>query len=248
LKRFFDNSSPLLNPADLVEAFSGRSKKELALPERAIVVFHPGNLKRLVQMTGAEIIDEWSGFRSIYRVPQSGTVITRSYFGGPNIAALVEELGAFGVKEFVLCGHCGAISNTLRIGDVIVSKGALREDGASHHYLDDQEDIVCSEWAEKWLSPAREKGFHEGLIWSCDAIYRETANKIERYGKQGILAVEMEVASLYAVCAFRKLKGVAFLAVSDIFYNGTWKGGFRARALKKADQGLTDFLLEKVVR
>ncbi len=247
MKRFFDNSLPLLDPADLVEAFSGRNKKELALPERAIVVFDTGNLRSLVHRTGAGIIDQWSGFRSIYRVPQGGTVITRSYFGGPNIAALVEELSAFGVKEFVLCGYCGAIRNTLHIGDLIVSKGALREDGVSHHYLDDQADIVYSAWAEKWLAPAREKGFYEGLIWSCDAIYRETANKVERYGKEGVLAVEMEVASLYAVCAFRGLQGVAFLVVSDIFYEGTWEGGFHTKALKKGVQELTDFLLEKVV-
>lgn len=247
MKQFFDNSLPLLNPVDLVETFTGRDKKELALPERAIIVFHTGDLMRLIRRTGAEIVDQWSGFRSIYKVPQRGVIMIRSYFGGPNVAALVEELSPFGVTEFVLCGYCGAIDNTLQIGDLIMGNGALREDGVSYHYLDDPADIIYSDWAGTWLLPAREKGFHEGLIWSCDAIYRETVNKIERYRKQGILAVEMEVASLYAVCAFKSLKGIAFLVVSDVFSDGTWKGGFHTRALKKGVRELAGFLLEKVI-
>ena len=248
LKRFFDNSLPLLNPVDIVETFTGHNKEELTLPERAIIVFHTGDLRRLIHKTGAEVIDQWSGFRSIYRVPQSSVIIIRSYFGGPNIAALVEELSPFGVTEFILCGYCGAINNTLRIGDLIMGNGALREDGVSHHYLDDPADIVYSDWAETWLLPAREKGFHEGLIWSCDAIYRETVNKTERYRKQGILAVEMEVASLYAVCTFKGLKGVAFLVVSDIFSDGAWKSGFHTKALKTGVRELSDFILEKAIR
>lgn len=248
MKRFFDNSLTLLNPVHLVETFTGRNKKELALPERAVIVFHTGDLRRLIHKTGAEIVDQWSGFRSIYRVPQRGVIMIRSYFGGPNIAALVEELSPFGVTEFILCGYCGAIDNTLHIGDLIACSGALREDGVSYHYLDDPADIVYSDWAGTWQLPSREKGFHWGLVWSCDAIYRETVNKIERYRKQGILAVEMEVASLYAVCAFKGLKGIVFLAVSDVFSNGTWKGGFHTGALKKGVRELTDFLLEKVIR
>ncbi len=239
---------PLLNPVDIVEAFTGRSKKELVLPERAVIVFDTGDLRRLIQKTGAEIVGQWSRFRPVYRVPQRGVVIIRSYVGGPNVAALVEELSPFGVTEFILYGYCGAIHNELQIGDLIISNGALREDGVSYHYLKDQADIVYSDWAGAWLLQARRKGFHEGLVWSCDAIYRETVNKIERYRKLGILAVEMEVASLYAVCAFRGLKGIAFLVVSDVFSDGAWKGGFHTEALKKGVQELTDFLLEEVIR
>ncbi|OPY74570.1 MAG: Uridine phosphorylase [Syntrophorhabdus sp. PtaU1.Bin058] len=247
MRRFFDNSLAVLNPVDIVETFTGRNKRELGLPERAIIVFHTGDLRRLIHRTGAEIVDQWSGFRSIYRVPQSNVVITRSHFGGPYIAAIVEELSSFGVQEFILFGYCGAISDTLQLGDLLMANGALREDGVSYHYLDDPAEIIYSDWAGTWLLPARERGLHEGLIWSCDAIYRETASKIERYREQGMLAVEMEVASLYAVCTFKGLKGIAFLVVSDVFSGGTWKGGFHTGALKKGVRELSDFIVEKAI-
>lgn len=248
MKQFFDSSLPLLNPVDLVETFTGRDKKELALPERVVIVFDAGGLRSLIHRTGAGIVDQWSGFRSIYRVPQRSVVITRSYFGGPNVATLVEELSPFGVKEFVLCGYCGAINDTLQIGDLIACSGALREDGISYHYLNDPADIVYSDWAGTWQLSAGEKDLRWGLVWSCDAIYRETVNKIERYRKRGILAVEMEVASLYAVCMFKDVKAVAFLVVSDAFSNGAWKGGFHTGALKKGVRELSDFILEKVIK
>ena len=170
--------------------------------------------------------------------------MTRSYFGGPNVGALVEELSAFGVREFILWGYCGAISENVAVGDVLVAKGALREEGVSYHYLPADDDFVYSGWYTEWEDSAKEAGIREALVWSCDALYRETATKILKYRQMGISGVEMEVASLYAVCAYKRLKSIAFLVVSDSFRNGTWNGGFSTDLFKQGARKLSTFIFE----
>lgn len=160
------------------------------------------------------------------------------------MGALVEELSAFGVREIILWGYCGALSESVAVGDVLLAKGALREEGVSYHYLQGNDDFVYSRWYPEWEDVAREKGIREALVWSCDALYRETANKIARYRQMGISAVEMEVASLYAVCEYKGLKGIAFLVVSDSFGNGTWRGGFSAHSFRRGVRHLTTFMIE----
>jgi uridine phosphorylase len=247
LKRFFDPSRALLAPSDIVLSFTGKSIQELSLPARAVVTFSTGDLKRVMNSKETVVNETWQPFRTIHHVKESATIMTKSYFGGPNIAALVEELTAFGMKECVLWGYCGAIHNDVNIGDVIIAQRALREDGVSYHYLEEDEDFVESNWFEKWAFTKDDYGFREGAVWSCDAIYRETEEKISRYGERRILGVEMEVASFYAVCRHKGVRGIAFLVVSDVFRDGIWKGGFHTKPFKEGVKRLTGFVLDKVI-
>lgn len=247
MRSFFDPSPPVLTPADIVLTFTNATAQSLLLPKRALIVFTPADLKLLVRETVAGIIPEWSPFRRLYRPEGTVTVLTRSLFGGPNIAALVEELAAFGVREFCLWGYCGGIGAATSVGDIILVTAALREDGISCHYLEGEDEFVPSEWAAEWEQRARAAGFLAGSIWSSDALYRETADKIARYGARGILGVEMEVASLYAVCTQKGLKAAAFLAVSDMVRTEGWQSGFKSEALRRGARRLAEFIEEHVI-
>ena len=248
MRQFFDSSPPLLLPADLVCTFTGKKPEELALPKRAIVVVSGNDIRFLRRHLGAKLLDGWAPFRRIYRLEEKETILTKSWYGGPNIASLVEELSAFGVREFCLWGYLGGISLGLSIGDLIIASGALREEGASHHYLDEQEDTVRSEWAQEWSSRPSSREFTTGIVWSCDAIYRETRQKLEAHRRAGVLGVEMEVASFYAVCRAKGLRGAAFLVVSDLFRNdGTWVPGFFTPEFSKGAKRLGSFLQEYAI-
>lgn len=234
-------------PSDIVAAFTGKKAHELALPPRAIITFDIGDIKRITNKQESVINEAWLPFRSLHHFKGSSTIITRCNFGGPNVAALVEELSSFGVKEFILWGYCGGIHEGVKIGDIIVAKQALREDGTSYHYLEDDEDFVESNWLEEWAFARDVYSFLEGPIWSCDAIYRETKDKISRYEQKGILGVEMEISSFYAVCHYKNVKGIAFVVVSDTFLNGTWKSGFHTKPFKEGIKRLTTFMLNRVI-
>lgn len=247
MKKLFDSSRPVLKPTDIVQTFTGKSHEELQLPRRAIITFGIGDAKALVKTPRQKPIKAWSAFRSLFPIVHSETIVTRCYFGGPNVAALVEELSAFGVREFVLWGYCGGISDDTNIGDVLVAQGAFRQDGVSFHYLDDTDDFVYTDWFQKWQKKAAAAGIRPAMIWSCDALYRETKRKITSFKKMGIHAVEMEVASFYAVCKSKRLKGIAFLVVSDQFRQNNWQPGFFEESFREGTLKMREFLLEQGV-
>jgi nucleoside phosphorylase len=247
VRRFFDPSAPVLTPADVVRAFTHRQLEELSLPERAVIVFSSPDLKLLVKESGAVLIPAWSPFKALYLPGGKKTILTRSHFGGPSIAALVEELAAFGVAELCLWGYCGAISRKVAVGDILLATGALREDGISHHYLDAQDEFVKSEWAAEWEESALRAGFLPGTIWTIDAIYRETRDKVEDNARKGIIGVEMEAASFYAVCNHKGLRSVAFLVVSDLLSPDGWSGGFGSPALKRGARTMADFVEQSLI-
>ena len=247
MKRFFDASRVLLAPADIVRGFTGKNAGELSLPARAVVTFTDSDLKRIMKSRKAVVNEAWKPFRSVYHIGESASVATRSPIGGPAVAALVEELAAFGVKEIMLWGYCGAIRGDMSIGDVILVKKALREEGTSYHYLQDDGEFVESNWLDEWAAVGNDYGFREGAVWSTDAIYRETEDKVSRYAEKGILGVEMEAASFYAVCRHRGVRGVVFLVVSDVFRGGAWQGGFHVKPFREGIKRLAGFVVDKVI-
>lgn len=247
MRNLFDSSPPVLKPADIVRTFTKKSFAELKLPQRAIITFNIGDAKSLLTNSHYQRLKAWESFRNLFWIADSKTIVIRSYFGGPNIAALVEELSAFGVREFVLWGYCGGISDDVSIGDLLIAKGALRDDGVSYHYLNNDDEFVYTNWFVKWQKTAALSGITPSLIWSCDALYRETRKKINAYKDKGIHGVEMEVASFYAVCKAKRLKGIAFLVVSDTFRGNRWKPGFFQESFREGTKRLKKFLFEQAI-
>jgi uridine phosphorylase len=247
LNRHFDPSRPVLSPHDIVSAFTKSAPGDLALPRRAIITFSGGDLNHILSRSKGTLVGAWSGFRQIYHLDGFQTVAVCSSFGGPNISALVEELAAFGVREFVIWGYCGGIDPSLAIGDIIISKNALREDGVSSHYMENDDPLVSSNWFDAWVGKAKDQEFRTGTVWSCDAIYRETRDKVTRYRQMGISGVEMEAASFYSVCNHLGVKGIAFLVVSDLLTEDSWVPGFRTKPFKAGAKRLSQFILDHVL-
>jgi purine-nucleoside phosphorylase len=83
---------------------------------------------------------------------------------------------------------------------------------------------------------ARKRVFHEGLIWSMDAIYRETPEKIALMRQRGAVAVEMELSAVFNVCRFRQVDVGALLVVSDELTSVQWNPGFGSKRFRKSRQ------------
>ena len=134
-----------------------------------------------------------------------------------------------------------------RVGDVILATAAFREEGVSSHYLENDDELVGSEWAAQWELPSKKARILAGPVWTCDALYRETAEKVARYAERGVLGVEMEVASFYAVCKQKGLKAAAFLVVSDIVRPDGWQSGFKSAELQKGAARLSAYIRKHVL-
>jgi uridine phosphorylase len=135
---------------------------------------------------------------------------------------LLEELGGQGVTKFIVIGMAGAIQPRLQPCDFAVADRALRDAGVSHHYLPAGRYGTPSAYLTAHLTnhlKASRQPVEVGATWTTDAPYRETAEEVRRYRDEGVLAVEMEAAAVFAV------------AVSDLLTENGWTGHLDAPEL-----------------
>ncbi len=157
--------------------------------------------------------------------------------GAPYAVLLLETLIAWGSRRVVFFGLCGAISRKVKIGDIVLPTGAVIEEGTSLHYGENTgQTVFCSTNTLSLIKETFSKeriSYHEGVVWTTDAAFRETTEKVLFYQEKNILAVEMETSALFTVGMFRKVDVGAILVVSDELSTLTWKPGFGENRFKK---------------
>ena len=83
---------------------------------------------------------------------------------------------------------------------------AVRDEGTSFHYLPPAERVACPTPVTDLLADELRRlgpAVVEGCVWTTDAPYRETAAQLQRHAAAGVLAVEMQAASLFAFAMAR---------------------------------------------
>ena len=137
--------------------------------------------------------------------------------GGPSTSIAVEELAQLGVRTFLRVGTTGA-SSRIAAGDVIVTTGAVRLDGASLHFAPLEfpavADFACT---TALVDAAAALGVdpHVGITASSDTFYpgqerydtvagrvtRRFRGSLDEWQPMGVLNYEMEAATLFTMCA-----------------------------------------------
>ncbi len=135
--------------------------------------------------------------------------------GAPQAVILLENLIAAGIKECIVYGWAGSLNEKTSLGKMFWIEKAFSAEGTSHFYLDKPYYIPP-------LSPTLKKlieklNLPSASTVSIDALYRETEDFCEVYSSK-VTLIDMEVAALYSVACFRKIKILAILGVSDIVY------------------------------
>ena len=169
-----------------------------------------------------------------------GISVAGPYIGAPYGVMLLESLIAKGACRIIVLGWCGALGPGLSPGDLVVPDRALVDEGTSRHYAKlDADPAAVSPDAALSAALVRhlEKAGHSPRIapvWTTDAIYRETREKVRWFRAKGATAVEMECSALFAAAAYRNTPVAALLVVSDSLAeeNGDWDPGFRKKRFK----------------
>jgi len=158
------------------------------------------------------------------------------FIGAPFGTMILETLIAWGARRVIFLGWCGAVAKHVRIGNIILPNAALVDEGTSRHYGQSLSDPATP--SEKILQQTRNildqsgQPYQEGLIWTTDAAFRETPQKVRIYQDNGVLAVEMELSALFSVGKFHGVAVVGLLVVSDEISTLTWKPGFKSKTFK----------------
>lgn len=109
---------------------------------------------------------------------------------------------------------------------IIIPNKAYRDEGTSYHYLPDSEYVeLNNKYTDLFKEILKEYKFdyREGATWTIDAFYRETSEKIRSYQKKGAICVEMEGASIGAVCEYKKLNYFTFYYAGDNLDSDEWE-------------------------
>jgi purine-nucleoside phosphorylase len=140
--------------------------------------------------------------------------------GAPAVVSVLELLVVLGVDRFVSLGTAGGLQAQHQPGDVVLTTGAVRDEGTSYHYLPadvralPNADLVSRIGA---ALAAADVPYETGPTWTLDAPYRETRAEVARYRSEGVLTVEMEAAAVFAVAAVRNVAMASLLVVDGAF-------------------------------
>ncbi len=184
--------------------------------------------------------------------PVSRWGLAGPFMGAPQVAMLMETLAAWGARRFIFLGWCGALTPSVVSGDIVVPCGAFADEGTSRAY-------GYPEQAVRQPSPGLQAEFnahlrrcgldgHEGWVWTTDAVFRETEDKVRHFREQGALAVEMETSTLFTVARHLDVDLGAVLVVSDELSTFKWRPGFKTDRFKIARAAVCEAIASYVER
>ncbi|MCX8012905.1 MAG: nucleoside phosphorylase [Rectinema sp.] len=157
--------------------------------------------------------------------------------GAPAAAVMLEELIAWGVKDFISMGTAGSLTKDIPPGSLVLCDRAFRDEGTSHHYLPHHipaEPDACLTARLQASLDACGLPYRKGPAWTTDAIYRETPEEVRHFQDMGALVVEMEAAALFSVARYRGVRIAACFSVSDTLAYLEWKPEFHADTTRES--------------
>lgn len=187
-------------------------------------------LAKAIDPNARFIADNREYLSYLVTIEQTKVVLISMGYGAPAMGIGIEELGMVGLRYYIRIGECGAICNTLEIGDFVIAKGSLRNEGTSPHYAPLNYPAAASFTMIKATQMALDKlGVHYklGIIASTDttwpmshqmsefdnisADYQE--DLIHRWKNFRILAVDNTTSALLTMANVFNFKAISILDV-----------------------------------
>jgi len=139
------------------------------------------------------------------------------------------------LKCVIMLGMCGGIDDEVEIGDLLIPTASIRDEGTSKHYLPQDvpalpefwinrvcEEVICAEMGVKPKS---------GIMLTTDYRMWEFDEEFIAYIlKHRILAIDMEIATLFAVGYALNVPTGAVMLISDLPMR---KGGIKSKESAK---------------
>lgn len=198
----------------------GVSKSMLKGATLAIMPGDPARVEKIAsQMQDAIFLNTHREF-TLYLayIENQPVVVCSTGIGGPSTSIAVEELAQLGVNTFIRVGTTGAIQSHINIGDMVITTGAVRLDGASQHFAPLEFPAVADFDVVYALKTAAKRigvKTHLGVTASSDTFYpgqerydttskrvvRRFQNSLREWQQMGVMNYEMESATMFTQCA-----------------------------------------------
>ncbi|MFV2062782.1 MAG: nucleoside phosphorylase [Chloroflexota bacterium] len=237
------DESSAFTPANLLREARRQKGLPVASVPKVCVLDPDGDLVRDLARSGRAVRDRtWACYHTdLYVFDEDGLEL--GLVGGAvgaSFAVLVaEELFVSGCRLLLSVTSAGRVAVAEGPASFVLIERALRDEGTSYHYLPparfSEADPVLVARAEAGLGAAG-IGVLRGNTWTTDAPFRETPSAIAARRDEGILAVEMEAAALYAFARARDRAVLCFAHLTN--HMAQVEGDFE----KGPDDGATEAL------
>lgn len=135
--------------------------------------------------------------------------------GGASTGITIEELHNIGVEYMIRIGSCGALDSNMKLGDLLIVNGAVRDEGTSKAYVESTYPAIPdTELLMNVIQAAKESkvSYYIGKARSHDSFYIDGEEEINKYwSKRGIMGSDMETAALFTVGSLRGVKTASIL-------------------------------------
>jgi len=177
--------------------------------------------------------------------------------GSPSLMIGVDELARIGADTFIRLGTTGALQKGMHLGDIVISTGAVRFDGASKDLVTSEYPAVAHYEVVMALIQAAEElkvPYHAGITASTDTFYtgqgRPALNNYMPSFKEhivrdmqaaGVKNFEMEVAPLLTCASlFGKRAGaLCFVVANRVTDEFEIRDEWAVRAARVATRAIT---------
>ena len=144
--------------------------------------------------------------------------------GCPSASIVVEELVRLGARDLLRVGTCGAYDRRLRFGDLILATAAAPADGTVRTYTQGLPYAPAAHFdmVHAAFHAAERRGIEPfvGPLVTSDVFYHPDPDEPARWAALGVLGVEMEAATIFALAAMRGLRAGCTVTVSDVLHEG----------------------------
>ncbi|GAA1154648.1 MULTISPECIES: purine-nucleoside phosphorylase [Kribbella] len=158
------------------------------------------------------------GFTGTYKGERIS--VQGSGMGQPSASIYANELfEEYDVQTLIRVGTCGALTEAVRVRDVIVAMSAstdsqmnrLRFHGIDYAPTADYKLLRAAVDAAE----AAGLNVHVGQVFSGDLFYNDRPDLVSRTAEYGVLGIEMEAAALYTLAAKFGRRALGIMTVSD---------------------------------
>jgi len=177
-------------------------------------------------LEGARLINNVRGIHG-YTGKYKGKPVSvmASGMGMPSIGIYSYELyNFFGVENIMRIGSVGAMSERVRVRDIIIGMGASTTSNFAVQYGLEGTFAPIADYTMMKIAieEAERVGarYAVGNLLSSDIFYNANPEASKKWERLGILGVEMEAAALYMNAAYAGKRALAICTVSDHLLTG----------------------------
>lgn len=181
--------------------------------------------------------------------------VTSTGMGCPSAAIAAEELINIGAKNLIRIGSSAALDPEIRIGDLMISTAAMKNEGTSKFYVPESfpavpdfeltYELICT---AKEMLKDKEEDVYIGISSTDDAFYGETPEFIESLRQLKVMNIEMEASALYTIGHLRGVRAACICGCSGNLTNSEVVYTKKNEKLAEAWEREIQIVLETIVR